>query len=771
MRFRTVHIVCLLSVILYAGCAGTKRLPEGKSLYTGAEIEFLDQSVMDRKQVKKSLQELLVPEPNASIFGMRPKLWVYNQVGELKKDKGFKHWLKTKIGEPPVLFENVRVEKVNENLEYRLINKGFFDSKVSPEINKKKRQTSVVYKVRPEQAYRYRNIHYPDSSNNYLDSLIATQQPESQLKPGERFDVEVMAKERKRIERIIRDSGYYYFNSTFLIFDADSTVGDHEVDLFLRRKQNIQPKAFERYRISEIRIMPGYSSDTTHLDEPVKIDSMLYFIDPEVIRAMPVINAIKLAVGNYYSAEDEDITLSRLAGIGVFRYINLNFETDTINRLLRARINLEPFKRKSIRLQLNAVSKSNNFVGPFFTLSLLNRNFLGGGEEFEVSLNTGFEAQINSNQSGIFNAWEVGVNASLTVPRLIIPFHYNEADSKYDFETRFQVGARSQRRVGFFDLVSFDVMTGYEWNKKVIHRHQFFPVNINFFQLGKTTQEFRDLLESDPYLQSVYQDQFILGGRYSYFYNSKAVEEQFESNHDFYFNGNLNTSGNVVNLLQQALTTDTENGEDETYNLFGQPYAQFSKVDFDFRYYYRINDKNRLAARLITGVGYAYGNSINMPYTHQFAIGGSSSIRAFRPRSVGPGEYIIPDSLQQSTDFVDQTADIKLEMNLEYRFDLFGNFKGAVFVDAGNIWTLDVEENRPGGEFRFDRFYKQIAIGTGVGIRFDIEFLIARLDLGIPLRIPTGPEEDRWVIDDVALDQKSWRQNNLVFNIAIGYPF
>ena len=724
----------------------------------------------DRKKVEKSLQELLVPEPNASIFGMRPKLWVYNQIGELKKDKGLKHWLKTKIGEPPVFFEDVRVERVNENLEYRLINKGFFDAGVSPEIIKEERQTSIVYRVTPGRAYVYRNIHYPDSIN-FLDRIIKLQQSESLLKPDNRFDVETMAKERKRIEMVARDSGYYHFSSTFLIFDADSTVGDHEVDLYLRRKENIPPKAFERYKISEITILPGYSSNSSGVDEPVRIDSMLYFIDPDEIRPRPVANAIKLGVGKYYSAEDEGITLNRLAGIGVFRYINIDFEEDTVNGLLRARINLAPYKKKSIRVQLNAVSKSNNFVGPFFTFTFLNRNFLGGGEEFRVSLNTGIEAQINSNVPGIFNAWELGVDVALTVPRLIIPFHFNEADSKYDFETRFQVGARSQRRVGYFDLISFDVMTGYHWSSKLIHRHEFFPVNINFFQLGKTTQEFRDLLESDPYLQSVYQNQFILGGRYSYYYNSRTIEEQFEKNYDFYFNANLNTSGNVVNLMQQALTSGTENGEEKTYNLFGAPYAQFTKVDFDFRYYYRINAKHRIATRLITGVGIPYGNSNNMPYTHQFAVGGSSSIRAFRPRSVGPGEYIVPDSLLQSTAFVDQTADIKFEMNVEYRFDLFGNFKGAVFVDAGNIWTLNLEENRPGGDFQFNRFYKEIAIGTGVGIRYDIDFLIARLDLGIPLRIPNGPESDRWVINDIAINNKNWRKNNLIFNIAIGYPF
>lgn len=770
MKISLYHIAIILMGLFLIGCAGTKRLPEGKKLYTGSKLSFETKSIRDYKKIKKSLKELIEPRPNTSVLGLRPRLWIYNRVGEVKKDKGFKHWLKYEIGQPPVTMDQVNVDYLTGQLEYRLVNKGFFNGNVSSSVKIEKKKASVVYQVDPGGAYLVGKVVYPDSSN-LLNRIIAFQKKKSRIRKGHRFDLDELISERKRLEKVVQDSGYYHMSHRMLVFDADSTTGDHEVDLFLRKKENIPPRAMDRYKISKIQILPGYTRELDTLGSPISIDSIEYYLNTHEIRARPVANAIKLRTGNYYSKEDEEITLNRLSGMGVFRYINLNYEEDTVRRYLRARINLVPYKRKSIRFQLDAVSKSNNFVGPFFTFSFMNRNFLGGGERLQISLNSGFEAQINPNQGGPVNSYELGLHTSLTVPRLIIPFHVNEADSKYDFETEYNIGLRSQKRVGYFNLMSLDLSMGYHWNKKVIHRYEFLPVNVNFFKLTNTTEKFRNLLENSQFLQNTFQEQFILGGRFSYYYNSKALNDQFHDANNFYFNGNLNTSGNIVNWLQQAFTKSPEGKDSQPLKIGGLTYAQFAKVDFDFRYYRRLDSRNRLATRIIAGLGYPYGNSNNLPYSHQFSVGGSSSIRAFRPRSVGPGEYVVPDSVAQNNVYIDQTADIKLEWNLEYRFDIYKNLKGAVFLDAGNIWSLKIDEERPGAQFRFNRFYKEIAMGGGIGIRYDVKVLILRLDVATPIRIPYGPESDRWVINKVAIDKKSWRQQNLIFNIAIGYPF
>ncbi len=770
MKWSYHYISLMILAVLFFSCTGTKRLPDDKRLYTGAKIEFEDKSIEDYNKVKNSLKGLLVPEPNAAIFGQRPRLWIYNLMGEVKKEKGIKHWLKNKIGEPPVYFEDVKPETISEQLNYRLVNKGYFNGDVSSRLKEKKKKISVIYQIRPGEVSVIRNLVYPDSTNR-LNKIIAFQKPYSLVKPGHRFDLEVMENERQRLEKVVQDSGYYFFYNRLLTFDADTTVGDHEVDLILRKKDGLPPMALKRHKISEIEILSGYSSRVKTDRDPVLIDSMQYYLDPEEIRARPVVNAIKFKVGRYYSREDENVTLNRLAGMGVFRYININFDEDTVNRYLRARINLAPYKRKSIRAQLNAVSKSNNFVGPFLTLSFLNRNFLGGAEQFRVSLNSGIETQINALQQQPLNSYEIGLNTSLVVPRFIVPFEVNEQESSFDLETRFMVGGRSQKRVGFFNLLSLDLRTGYHANRRLIHRYELYPVNINFLKLINTSPEFEERLENSRLLRNAYQEQFIMGGRYSFYYNSRHVEKQFTDLNNSYFNVNLNTSGNLIRLTQQTLHNVGKEGVPAVYKIGELPYAQFVKVDFDYRYYRRIDIRNRLATRLIIGAGYAYGNSESLPYTHQFAVGGTNSLRAFRPRSVGPGEYIIPDSVLQSNAFLDQTADIKLEMNIEYRFDLYKKLKGAVFVDAGNIWTIREDESRPGGRFHLNEFYKQIALGTGLGIRYDLDFLILRLDVATPLRIPYGPEDERWVIDEIAIDKKSWRQQRLIWNVAIGYPF
>jgi outer membrane protein assembly factor BamA len=318
--------------------------------------------------------------------------------------------------------------------------------------------------------------------------------------------------------------------------------------------------------------------------------------------------------------------------------------------------------------------------------------------------------------------------------------------------------------------MGFHLMLGYAWNNKLIRRFEFIPFSANFFKVTDSSEEFRDLLSSNSQLKNTYQDQVIMGRRFSFYYNSRSRDYLSNKTNDFYLNLNINTAGNLVHLFRNIFTEGTyENGQNNEF--LGAPYAQFSKIDIDLRYYLRLNSKNRLAFRFIGGTGIAYGNASNLPYTHQFAAGGSSSIRAFPSRSLGPGEYNVPDSLLEFSTFFDQTADIKLQLNLEYRFNILGKLNGAVFVDAGNIWTIRSEISRPGGRFYANSFFKQIAMGGGFGLRYDLDFLILRLDIATPIRLPNGPEDERWIIRDFSMNQPTWPREKLLFNIALGYPF
>ena len=344
-----------------------------------------------------------------------------------------------------------------------------------------------------------------------------------------------------------------------------------------------------------------------------------------------------------------------------------------------------PSKRKSLRLELQAVSKSNNYVGPFLNVIYQNRNIFRGAELFQLTLNSGIETQLYNGQNKALNSYQLGMEASLLVPRLIAFFPVDESQSKFDFKTKFSLGAQTLRRVGYYDLRSLDLGFGYHWTRNVHHRFEIFPVDVSFLQLPKTTEQFRKLLENNQLLQKTFQEQFILGGRYAYFFNASVPGQALEHRDNFYFNANVNLSGNLMHLAQSVVNKKSEAPDSSTDQIVGYPYARFVKTDIDFRYYLQMDKRNQLASRLIAGVGFPYGEQQSLPYIYQFAIGGSSSLRAFRARSVGPGSYALPDSLRSQNILIDQTGDIKLEWNLEYRFDILGGLKGAVFTDVGNI--------------------------------------------------------------------------------------
>ncbi len=506
---------------------------------------------------------------------------------------------------------------------------------------------------------------------------------------------------------------------------------------------------------------------------------------PEILTRL-----INLKKGNIYRREDQELTLSHLMGLGVFKFVNIKFsEVNRDSLLLDADIQLTPLKKKSLRTEVQMTSKSNNFVGPGISFTFTNRNFLKGGEMFQLRLNTAYEVQISSQTEGEpLNAVEVGLESSLTVPRFITPFSIDYSSSKYIPKTVFRAGVNIQNRVGYYRLNSFSVGYSYNWMETASKSHELFPIDISFVRTDKKSQEFEEELEKNPILANSFENQFIIGTRYSYTVNTQLRDyplQQFEERkyrtHNFYFNGNVDVAGNFIYLLHKRFGNPGE-GQPELMNA---PYSPYIKGDIDVRHYWQFDPRNKLASRIIIGAGYAYVDSTTLPYIKQYSIGGSNSIRAFPARSVGPGTYNVRTQNPSSTQFIDQRGDIKLEANTEFRFDITKMLKGAVFLDAGNIWLLKQKQSDPtdttttqetylpGGTFNVKTFLNQLAIGTGLGLRFDFSFFVLRFDLGIPLRKPWLVEEgeDPWVVDDIDFGSSTWRKENLIFNIAIGYPF
>ncbi|HMG92869.1 MAG TPA: BamA/TamA family outer membrane protein [Chryseolinea sp.] len=798
-----VPFIVLCIAVVFSGCQGTKFLKDGEALYTGSKIHFetTGRRVGRKKVLEKELQDLITPKPNSTVLGMRPGVWFYYVAGTPKKKKGLKSFIKNKLGQPPVLMSEINPERTAKVLEAQLFNEGYFKSSVSGEAKTKGKEGKAIYTVKISRPYRLDSIRYPNPRDSVYASIIRTLKEESLLKPRQRYDLARMQAEQERIEEKLENYGFYYFDDRFLIFEADSTVGRRQdttsvrrkestegrrkgstvrrrrVDLDLKLEPGIPRRARRIYSINQVTVFPNYSlTDTLKNNaDTVVIDSINFVDSTRYFRPTIITRVINIKKGTTYSREDQELTLSHLMGLGVFKFVNIKYsEAFPDSTLLNANIYLTPLQKKSLRAEVQAVSKSNNFVGPGLSFTFTNRNFLRGAELFQLSLSGAYEVQVGRQNQGPLNSFETGLETSLTVPRFISPIRIDYNSRKYLPKTVFKVGFNFQNRVGYYRLNSLNVNYGYIWRESAAKSHELYPADISFVRTDKKSQAFIDMVQSNPILENSFENQFIIGARYAYTLNTQLNEDpmrKFERKkfrtHNFYFNGNVDIAGNLIHGVQNMMYKSSE----EPYDLFGAPYSQFVKGDVDFRYYYQLDEHNKLATRFITGVGYAYSNSTTLPYIKQFSIGGSSSIRAFPARSIGPGSYNVRENIpEDSTLFIDQRGDIKLEGSAEYRFDIFKSLKGAVFVDAGNIWLMRADTlHRPGGEFNVHTFLDQIAVGTGVGLRFDFSFFVLRFDLAFPLRKPYL--EDAWVTDEIDFGSSAWRKENLIFNIAIGYPF
>lgn len=764
---RIILLLMALGLFL-GGCNTVKFLKPGEELYTGAAIKVSSRDVVNKKEIAREMEKILRPKPNQTILGIRFKLWFYYVAGPDPK-KGLKKWLKYKAGEAPVLFNPQTPPLVADIMANRLNNLGYFDAEARHSIRSEKRKVSVSYSVTVSKPYTIRSIIFPDSAG-LLQQKIKASERESLLKPGDRYDLDQIKAERQRIDNDLKNEGFYYFNDDYLLFKADSTAGEKTVTLRLSVKNDIPEKARSRYYIHQVYLSPSGAArrtdSTTPAPDTLLVEGIHYMDRDSSFKAAAIIRSVFIRPGDVYNRKSYNMTLSRLMGMGVFRIVNIKFNDTLVNGQgrLDAYINMAPLPRRSIQAELEAVTKSNNYTGPALTVSLKNRNLLRGAELFLFNVNGNFETQFAGAQKG-FNSYEFGANSQLYLQRFLTPVPVRNVSGIFVPRTKFDIGFRTLNRVLYFSMNAINFSYGYTWKETRQKEHTLNPLAINFARLMKTTKAFDDLLAENPFLKKSFEEQFTIGGNYSFTYNSLVGKV---TRHQYYFNGMVDLSGNLL-ALAQNMVTGKRPSEANPYLLFGYKYSQYSKFSADGRYYFIINKNSKIATRAIAGVGIPYGNSATLPYLKQFFSGGSNSIRAFLPRTVGPGSYKTPDSSAAS--FLDKSGDIKLEGNLEYRFTIISVLKGAVFVDAGNVWLMRKSDALPGGEFNRRQFYTQLAVGTGFGFRIDLSFFVLRFDLGMPLRKPYLPEGQRWVANEIHFGERDWRKKNLVLNIAIGYPF
>jgi outer membrane protein insertion porin family len=775
----TTSLLLMIGYIM-ASCTAMKFVPDNQVLYTKSEVKLVPAGkVKAKKKIKELLYTNINPKPNGSLLGMRPALWLYYKMGNPKK-KGIKSFIKNKMGQAPVYMSDVDAEKTAELLRGHLKNKGYFQAKVKSETEVKNKKGKVIFTAFVHRPYRLKTITTPviDTLFQNIDSL----NKDSYIKTGQQYDLERLKAEQERLEEALENLGYYFFDDRHLIFEADSTVGDRQVDLELKLEPGVPNKAKRVYRLDNINVYPDF---TLSLDTPaLRSDTLLYkgynYISRRKnFKAKSIIDVITLSPGKVYRRLDREYTIGHLMGLGAFKFVNVKFmESAKDSTVLDANVYLTPFMKKSIRAEFETTSKSNNFVGPGLRVTFSNRNAFRGSERLELSLTGAYEVQVSRKQTTPLNAMELGGEAKLIIPRMLVPYKISYPDRKYLPTSEVGMGSRIQQRIGYFNLNSFNLNFGYVWRENTLKSHEFFPIDFNFVQVGSKSSVFEDYLETNAYLKRSFENQFIPGARYSYTLNTQINEKRMEKyrERDFepshvYFNAKVDIAGNLIRAIQGK--SFRQDAQLEQSTILSQPYSQFSRAEVDFRHYFQMHKKYMLVTRINGGVGYAYGNSTTMPYIKQFAVGGSTSIRAFPARSIGPGTYSVLDdqTSENKTLFIDQRGDVKLEGNAEFRYDITKTFKTALFVDAGNIWLLRGDPERPGGAWSNKTFVNELAAGTGVGLRLDFNFFVLRFDLAFPIRKPWLPEGERWVFDDIDLGSSDWRRENLILNIAIGYPF
>jgi len=762
MKSRLIYIVLGAFMV---SCSAKKFLPEGELYFAGHEFEYNKEQESVPGSLRDRLSNEIQPDPVIKVLGSRPEAWFYGIAGETEKEKGIKYFIKYKLGASPVYVDNIDQERNVNFLESILVSEGFFRANVESRIDSSKREAKVVYMVDQGTPYRYDSLFVceePGTICRPTDSLLQS----SSIDMGDLFSRTQLETQRTRIGDHFRSQGYYYFRPDYIKYQVDSAHMNHTVKVRAYVEEGLPVGVLQPYIL--VYVIADFSGNEPHVDTiPGRIDVITgrfnQFVKPEKI--LPF---IALQPGEPFSLEDQRTTLRQLNRLEVFEYVNLRFTADTSagSYELRAELLTSPRKKQIISTEITISTNSNNFTGPGIRAEYNNRNLFRGAEKLRISAAGRYETQLSGSRRGTA-LFEIDLQADLLIPRVSGPFNLAQGSGNVP-RTKYGLAYRLFNQPDFYAQSAFGANYGYEWLSGTEHYHDLKIVNIDYLALLRSSEQLDALLADNLFFRESFANQVIMGPSYQYNYMPESKTRQRLR---YFFHGAVDVSGNLAylgNRLIYGRPELSEDGEPDSYTLFGVPFSQFTRLQQDHRLYIRLDRNNELVSRVNLGIGIPYANSNVLPFSKQFFVGGPSSLRAFQPRGLGPGTYFNPD--QQFNSFFDQTGDLMIEFNLEHRFGLGSFFEGAIFTDIGNVWLLEENAERPGGKFNWDDFGKEMAVATGVGIRLDLSAILIRLDVAFPGRLPYLPEGERWVFDKVSFS-RDWRRDNLIWNIGIGYPF
>lgn len=782
---RTITILLgIIGLLFWTGCSTTKHLPEGEKLYIGQKATVVQNrsKTLVGETALEEVEAALAKSPNNSIFGIRYPfpfgLWVYNSFQ--KYEKGLGRWIFNKFAANPVLLSAVNPGIRTKAAANLLRDYGYFNGRVGYQTfvdPKDSLKVKVQYTVDMGNPYFIDSVEYRGFSKRTA-RIMEMSRRRSLISPGEQFNVPDLDGERIRISNLLRNVGCYYFRPDYLTYQADTAmVGGGHVQMRLIPAPGMPEVADKPFYVGRKEVWllgrEGQMPDTSVVYKDLTIryhnklrvrPNMLYrwtdyhsYLKKRQIQDSTGI-VRQLSFRNLYSLNRQTRVQERLASVGIFRYAEMQYlprDTAFVSDTLDVRVIAALDKPYDAELDFNVTMKSNNQTGPGAAFTVTKNNVFGGGESWNVKLNGSYEWQTGKASSSLMNSYELGISTSLIFPRVVFP---RMGGREYDFPatTTFRLYADQMNRAKYYKLLAFGGNVTYDFQPKSASKHSITPFRLTFNVLRNPTAAFDTLRAENPALYVSLRDQFIPAMEYTYTYDNASVRGK---RNPIWWQTTVASAGNLTSAVYSIFGKPFS---EEGKKLFGVPFAQFLKLSSEFRYHYRIGKNQMIASRMAGGVIWSYGNATTAPYTEQFYIGGANSVRAFSARSIGPGGY--PPETDRKYTYINHVGDIRMEANIEYRFRMIADLHGAVFLDAGNVWLMRKDESRPNGELTLKNLPKQIALGTGVGLRYDMDFLVFRLDLGIGLHDPYDTGKSGYYNIPKFKD-------GMAVHFAIGYPF
>lgn len=716
--------------------------------------------------VKEEIDAALAYEPNGALFGSSAYtspwkfgLWVYNHYAD--REKGFGHWLYKKFAEPPVLISSVAPQTRAKIATNTLHNYGYFRGNVDYRLveSKDPRAAHLAYDVTTGPVFHLDSIEYR-SFGSVGDSLLASANSKSALKSGDAFNVANLSAEQTRIESIMRENGFHYWKPSYTTFQADTIMSPGYVQLRVLPRAGIPNEALRPWIIGKtyITIRDQQNSPLDH-EMKSRRGSTAYLWSGKTMPAKARIwrSAISHRSGRPFRQSDQESTISKLAALGILSSLDVSYSPrDTLPTCdtLDVHVNVTMGKPYDSSFEVNATLKSSQQLGPGVRYQLAKRNAFRGGETVAWDIFGSYEWQLGRRQAaadGLLNSYELGSSIKIEIPRFVFPF-VSQRKLRFPATTKYALETDWKNRSGFFQMFDFGAGITYNWARSSF-KHQWDMVDLDYYKLFNTTPAFDEIVEANPAIYASMRNIFVPSIGYSLTYDSPTGTK-----HPFWLQWTVKEAGNLTDGLHYVFYPHHASGTPRT--ILGSHFAQFVKTTAEVHYGFSLSPRFKVATRAFGGIIYNYGGNDAAPYAEQFYIGGANSIRAFTVRTAGPGGYRTTNAKYA---YIDQTGDFKLEVNAELRARIVGNLGGAVFFDAGNVWLLHKDPLRPGAELSA-RNLRRIALGTGLGLRYDLDFLILRFDVGIGLHAPYDTSRTGFYNFERFRD-------GVAYHFAIGYPF